>query len=137
MSIIEGIYEEIMADLVSKGFGGLVSQIDHDYKNASMTTPNSVVDDKYTYPKTKNETPAGFYLRPAGSPSNNYDDDISLILNKSPGLNPGQLQKVLREMYPKDTNIKHKVSESLRRLKERHLIDYDQYFKFYPVQVLS
>jgi hypothetical protein len=55
MAELRTIYDEIMADLVSKGFGGLVQQLDHDYKNASSALPKSVVDTSYTEnEKTKN-----------------------------------------------------------------------------------
>ena len=59
MAELRKIHDEIMADLVSKGFGGLVQQSDHDYKNASMMDlPKSVVDTSYTDLKTKNCRPA-------------------------------------------------------------------------------
>jgi hypothetical protein len=136
MSIFEEMYKETVADLRAKGLGGIVEIVEHyNHKNGCVSSPRQHLtpyDTTYTDLKTKNENPAGFYLLPAGSPSN-YDDEITLILNKSPGLTPMQLRIVLQKMHPKDEKIKHKVSESLRRLKQINLVDYDQYFKFYPV----
>jgi len=63
MTAIRGIYEEIMTDLISKGFGGLVSQIDHDYKNdipqrtgCSCTSLKTKNETRPTQAISKNET---------------------------------------------------------------------------------
>jgi len=66
-TMIEIVHDNIMDDLCKKGFAGLVSKITHDYKNETAPTPYKPTSDIPT--KTKNETPAGYYLRPAGSPS--------------------------------------------------------------------
>jgi hypothetical protein len=65
---IRKIHDEIMADLETKGFGGYIDRL-HDYKNGSIRQHLPPYDTTYTQPKTKNASPAGFYLLPAGSPS--------------------------------------------------------------------
>jgi hypothetical protein len=56
MTMLRGIYNEIMADLMSKGFGGYVQLVDHDYENDIRTNPTPYRS-TYTQPqKTKNET---------------------------------------------------------------------------------
>jgi hypothetical protein len=58
MAEMRTIYNEIMADLVSKGFGGLVQQLDPNYQNISVCKNEILNKNLYTAPKTKNEEPA-------------------------------------------------------------------------------
>ena len=53
---IRTIYDEIMADLRSKGFGGYVDQL-HDYKNDCLTN-TAIKTPTYPTPKTKNDEDA-------------------------------------------------------------------------------
>lgn len=65
--ILRGIYEEIMADLTKKGFGGLVESIDHDYKNDDSIHQPPYGTTYTAKTKTKNEKyPAGSFLLSGG-----------------------------------------------------------------------
>jgi hypothetical protein len=69
MAEMRTIYNEIMADLVSKGFGGIVSQIDPYYKNdCSIRQNQPPYETTYTDLKTKNErSPTALFLLDGGA----------------------------------------------------------------------
>ncbi len=64
MAEMRTIYNEITAELISKGFSGMVSQVDHDYKNrcaCQQANTSSHEETSYIKTKTKNEIPADLF----------------------------------------------------------------------------
>jgi hypothetical protein len=62
MSIMRTMYDELMTDLVQRGFGGYVASL-HDYKKGKSIKAPTYTDSKT---KNKNESPASSLLRDGG-----------------------------------------------------------------------